>query len=66
VIQVEEHGNQYGWNRCICPDCKCQFVFNHLDFRIWSIPDSITRIVECPECGRDIKEDDWYFKARGD
>ena len=64
MIQVEEHGNQYGENRCICPGCKCQFVFNHLDFRIWSMPDSITRTVECPECGRDIDESKWQVGSR--
>ena len=64
MIQVEKHGDKYGWNRCVCPECKCQFVFNYLDFRIWSMPDGVTKIVGCPECGIDIKEKDWQYRPK--
>lgn len=54
MIQVEKHGNQYGWYRCTCPECGCEYVFSYNDIKSKIVYSSyVEKIVHCPECGEE-------------
>lgn len=55
MIQVEKHGNQYGWYRATCPKCGCIFTFNQDDILVKIIYNEYSeKVIYCPECGEEI------------
>lgn len=62
IIQVEKHGNQYGWYRAVCPECGCEFVFGCNDLQEGFRCGYVEKIVHCPECMEEIG--DWKVGLR--
>ena len=73
MIQVEKHGNQYGWYRATCPKCGCEFVFSCNDFQEKIRYGHVERTVQCPECVEEIecwevvgpRDDEYWERMRG-
>ena len=64
MIQVEKHGNQYGWYRATCPECGCEFVFSCNEFRKNTRHGYAEIFVQCPECMEEVG--DWKVGPRTD
>ena len=61
MIQVEKHGNTYPFWRCVCPNCGCQFTFDHRDTYLSHFydEDSLQEVIDCPECVYTVEASYW-------